>query len=179
MKKDNSIRMQASINAGSMADIAFLLLIFFLVVTTINVDKGIVVKLPPISDDIGPSVPERNLLRVQINSENQLMVEGEILELSLLRERTKGFIMNYEQSASLPSSPKKAVVGLINDRESSYETYIGVYNELKAAYNELWDEEAQAQYNKPYESLAIEYKKKVRNKIPLVISESEPSNFSN
>jgi len=172
-------RFDNQINAGSMADIAFLLLIFFLVTTTIDVDKGITVKLPPWDDEqILQPVPPRNVFSVKVNSNNELLVRKEPIPISRLKERTVEFILNPNQRGDMPNSPKKAVVSLQNDRETNYETYIAVYNELKAAYNTIWQEEALKRYGKTYENLNREEKKSIRSDIPLIISEADPTDFA-
>ncbi len=173
-------RSPIEINAGSMADIAFLLLIFFLVTTTITAEKGIQVKLPPY--DIGgtppPPVPKRNVLNVLVNFNNDLLVEGEMEELVNLKNRTIEFLTNPNNSADLPTSPKKAVVSLQNDRSTDYATYLATYNEIRAGYNHVWDEYAKANFNEEYENLTVPQKKKVQEEYPLVISEAEPSDIS-
>ena len=168
-----------SINASSMADIAFLLLIFFLVTTTIVNDQGILVKLPPHVENQEPDpVPPKNVFSVKINGQNELLVEGQRIEISELRQSTKEFIMNPEQLDTRPSKPTKAVVSLMNDRNTMYATYLSVYNELKGAYNELWDEMAQRRFKANYEQLTFSQQKEIRSEIPLVISEAEPTNFN-
>ena len=171
-------RILPEVNASSMADIAFLLLIFFLVTTEIVEDKGILVRLPPMpqADEPVTPLPPRNVFNVLVNGANELLVEGEALQLSQLRARAKEFIMNPEKSNKLPSSPTKAVISLRNDRQTSYEAYLGVYNELKAAYNELWMEYCQTNFGIPFsEDLPIEQLRAVKAKIPFVLSEAEPS----
>ena len=173
-------RMKNEINAGSMADIAFLLLIFFLVTTTIDVDKGIFVKLPPWSED-EPDITKlkkRNVLSVLVNAQNQLLVRGEPAEVADLKDRTKEFISNPRRQDDLAEAPNKAIISLKNDRGTNYETYLGVYDQLKAAYSELWEEESQRKYGKPYsDDLPIAMRKEIRSKFPLVISEAEPTSF--
>ncbi len=169
-------RQDNQINAGSMADIAFLLLIFFLVTTTIEMDKGILVTLPPWEDDtISTRVPPRNLLSVNINWKNKLMVENKAGEIKNLRMQTKEFIMNPNKRSDMPLTPTRAVVSIQNDRGTNYESYLEVYNEIKAAYNELWNEAAQLRFKKNYEHLSDQLKKEIRSKIPMVISEAEPT----
>jgi len=173
-------RMKNEINAGSMADIAFLLLIFFLVTTQIVEDKGIRVMLPPWSDE-EPDITKlktRNVFSVLVNAQNQLLVRGEVTRIDELRERAKEFISNPRQMEDLAENPKKAIISLKNDRGTNYKTYLNVYNELKAAYNELWNEESQRMYGKPYsDELPIALRKAVRDKFPLVLSEAEPTAF--
>lgn len=145
------------VNAGSMADIAFLLLIFFLVTTTIETNAGILAKLPPKVDKNQappPQVKERNVFVVLVNKNNQLLVEDKLMELKDLRKAAVEFLDNgggtgdeactYCKGAKSPDSsenPNKAVISLQNDRETSYEMYIAVQNELLAAYNELRERE--------------------------------------
>ena len=173
-------RMSNEINAGSMADIAFLLLIFFLVTTQIVEDKGIMVKLPPWSED-EPDITKlkkRNVFSVLVNAQNQLLVRGELESISTLKDKAKEFIANPKKREDLSEKPTKAIISLKNDRGTNYKTYLEVYNELKAAYNELWDEECKKMFGKPYsEDLPIHMKKEVRSKIPFVLSEAEPTAF--
>ncbi len=179
-KKSSRDRMKNEVNAGSMADIAFLLLIFFLVTTTIDVDKGITVKLPPWSED-EPDITKlnkRNVYSVLVNAQNQLLVRGELAEIDDLRENAKEFIVNPQRREDLAEKPTKAIISLKNDRGTSYETYLEVYNELKAAYNELWEAESQRLYGVPYsDELPLAYRKEIKGKIPFVLSEAEPTNF--
>ncbi len=181
MAKTNSRdRMKNEINAGSMADIAFLLLIFFLVTTTVVEDKGITVKLPPWSEEeVDPTkLKTRNVFSVLVNASNQLLVRGEPADIRQLRERAKEFIMNPRRQEDLSEAPNKAIISLKNDRGTSYETYLEVYNELKAAYNELWNEEAQKRYGSDYsDSMPITKKREIKSAIPFVLSEAEPTGF--
>jgi biopolymer transport protein ExbD len=174
-------RSAPEINAGSMADIAFLLLIFFLVTTTISEDKGVLVKLPPWSDEPPPEMKlnERNVFSVLVNANNQLLVRKLPLEIDRLREDAKNFIMNPNNEPMMAESPKKAIISLKNDRGTSFETYLEVYNELKAAYNELRDEESRKRHNKGFDNISKELQKEIRADIPLVISEAEPTDLAN
>ena len=145
------------VNAGSMADIAFLLLIFFLVTTTIETDSGITRKLPPIDDEQEdpPPLKEKNIFIVLVNANGDLLVEDEQMEFEDLRQAAIDFLDNgggtgdeacdYCQGAGDPKSsdnPIKAVISLQNDRKTQYGRYIAVQNELVAAYNELRNREA-------------------------------------
>jgi len=172
--------MNNEINAGSMADIAFLLLIFFLVTTTIVEDKGIMVKLPPWSEE-EPDITklkERNVFSVLVNAQNQLLVRGEPSNIDNLKDRAKEFIRNPQNRPDLAERPTKAIISLKNDRGTEYKTYLEVYNELKAAYNELWDELSRQKFGIPYsEDMAFAYKKAIREEIPFVLSEAEPTAF--
>ncbi len=172
-------RISNEINAGSMADIAFLLLIFFLVTTTIEEDEGILVRLPPWSEEEPETqkLRERNVFSVLVNASNQLLVRGEVTNVASLKQRAKEFIRNPQAREDLAESPGKAIVSLKNDRGTSYETYISVYNELQAAYNELRNEEAMRRFGKQYENLSSDQRQVVRNTIPMILSEAEPTAF--
>ncbi|WP_235299149.1 ExbD/TolR family protein [Portibacter marinus] len=172
-------RKPPEINASSMADIAFLLLIFFLVTTTIVEDKGVLVRLPPWSDEPPENLKmnTRNVYSVLVNAENQLLVRGEPASLETLKENTKIFISNPQRLENMAEDPKKAIVSLRNDRGTNYETYLTVYNELKAAYNELRDEMANRRHGKDFEFLTRDQQRVIASELPLVISEAEPTNF--
>jgi biopolymer transport protein ExbD len=131
-------RPSTEINAGSMADIAFLLLIFFLVTTTIASDKGIYVQLPPKKESQDQvKLNQRNVFNVLINSNDLMLVEEELMDIKDLREAVKEFVTNNGVDPRLSESPKEAVVSLKTDRGTSYEMYIGVLDEIKTAYTEL------------------------------------------
>ncbi len=179
-RKSNRERLSNEINAGSMADIAFLLLIFFLVTTTIVEDKGITVKLPPWSEEeVDPTkLKSRNVFAVLVNAQNQLLVRGEPANIGELKDRAKEFISNPQRREDLAEKPTKAIISLRNDRGTNYKTYLEVYNELKAAYNELWNEEAQRKYGIDYsDDLPKDYRRAIKATIPFVLSEAEPTAF--
>ena len=148
-------RSAPEVNAGSMADIAFLLLIFFLVTTTIETDSGLNRKLPPMEDVVDPPIiKERNIFTVVVNKNNDLLVEEKPMDISELREAAVTFLDNgggkgedacdFCQGARDTDSsdnPEKAVISLKNDRETDYKVYIAVQNELVAAYNVLRNRE--------------------------------------
>lgn len=180
------------INAGSMADIAFLLLIFFLVTTTMDVDKGINRKLPAWEEEPPPQDPqdkvkEKNIFTVLVNSNDQLLVEDDYLGLDQLRRKAKEFINNNgdgscEQCTGIrnPKSsdnPKKAIISLQNDRGTSYDMYIRVQNELVAAYTELRNELAQRLYGKSFEECGAEAQDFIKEVYPQILSEAEPLNL--
>lgn len=172
-------RMSNEVNAGSMADIAFLLLIFFLVTTTIVEDKGVLVKLPPWSNE-PPDIQQlktRNVYSVLVNAQNQLLVRGEPAQLETLRENAKEFIMNPSKRPDMAEKPTKAIISMKNDRGTKYATYLEVYNEIKGAYNELRNEEANKRFGRDYEFCSKTQRKEIRDDIPLVISEAEPTSF--
>ena len=148
-------RSAPEVNAGSMADIAFLLLIFFLVTTTIETDSGLNRKLPPMEDVVDPPIiKERNIFTVVVNKNNDLLVEEKPMEISELRAAAVAFLDNGggkgadacdfcqgTRDTSSSDNPDKAVISLKNDRETDYKVYIAVQNELVAAYNELRNRE--------------------------------------
>ena len=170
-------RLENEVNAGSMADIAFLLLIFFLVTTTILNDQGIQVRLPPWDDSPPQKLSENNVLSIKVNGQNQLMVEGEEFPVAALKERVKTFITNPTRDSKLPTTPKNAILSLQNDRNTAYKTYLEIYNELKAAYNELWDQAARRRFQSDYLLLSKQQQDQIRKDIPLVISEAEPTDL--
>lgn len=185
------------INAGSMADIAFLLLIFFLVSTTMDTDSGIVRKLPPMPEEQKQEdqvdVKERNIFVVLVNRNNQLLVEGELMDIKDLRAAAREFILNTYDDPNLPAKEwievpifgqvqvtKKHVISLQNDRGTSYGMYIAVQNELAGAYNDLRNELAERKFGVKYTDLKGEENKEKREAIeevyPMKISEAEPKN---
>lgn len=156
------------VNAGSMADIAFLLLIFFLVTTTIETDAGLDRMLPPIEppeEDV--IIKQKNIFTVNINKNGQLLVEEELMDIKNLREAAKTFLDNNAdgsctfckgpQNPDSSDNPSKAIISLKNDRETKYSTYITVQNELVGAYNELRNREAQRLYGRAYTDMEAEY----------------------
>jgi biopolymer transport protein ExbD len=183
-------RQTQEINAGSMADIAFLLLIFFLVTTTMDVDTGIGRRLPPplTGDEEPPDINERNIFAVMINNRDRLLVEGKPGDIRTLREQTKEFMTNPREREDLPEMtmkfipelgnvriPRNAVISLKNDRGTSYKMYIAVQNELTAAINELRNELALDRFGRRYDELTSEDQiKAIQSAIPVPISEAEP-----
>jgi biopolymer transport protein ExbD len=174
------------INAGSMADIAFLLLIFFLVTTTMDVDRGIARKLPPLDEENStpPAISKRNIFTVLVNSNNQLFVKDDYMDLSELREAAIEFLDNNGDGSCKPckgsqlkdmsDNPDKAVISITTDRGTNYKTFIAVQNELTAAYNHLRNTMSKELYGKGYEELDEERKKIVQETYPMKISEAEP-----
>ena len=161
------------VNAGSMADIAFLLLIFFLVTTTIETDAGLDRMLPPIEPpDTDVVIKQKNIFTVSINKSGQLLVEEELMNLDDLRNAAIAFLdnggavagspeyCNYcqgKRDASSSDNPQKAIISLKNDRETAYKTYITVQNELVGAYNDLRNREARRLYNRDFTEMESEY----------------------
>jgi biopolymer transport protein ExbD len=133
----------AEISSGSMADIAFLLLIFFLVTTQIATDKGILIRLPPKPDPNEPppdiKFNQRNIFKILINSQDQLLVEDEPLyDISTIKESVKEFVLNDGRNPNLSDSPKDAIVSIKADRGTSYDIFINIYDQVEAAYMEMY-----------------------------------------
>ncbi len=178
------------INASSTADIAFLLLAFFLATTTMNVDSGLFRRLPPYQEDNeeAPKVAARNVLQVLVNRNNQLLVNDEVSDINSLKDRTKEFIMNKADNDDMPAKEAKEIplfgavevskglVSLQSDRQTSYETYVAVQDQLTAAFREMRDEKAMEKWGKVYADLDDEQKDAVNKYIPMNISEAEPRN---
>jgi len=165
-------------SAGSMADIAFLLLIFFLVTTTIKEDTGIMVRLPPWTPDQPPTdMARRNVYKILVNADDKILAREKEINMNELKDRIKIFIANPNQDKLMAKSPDKAIVSLQNDRSTKYKTYTSVYNELKKAYNELRNEKAKKEYGLSYANCSKAQKLQIRKEIPLVISEAEPTDF--
>jgi biopolymer transport protein ExbD len=184
------------INAGSMADIAFLLLIFFLVATTMDIDTGIYRLLPPMPEDEEPQddqeIRERNVFVVLINKDDQLFVEREVVDISQLKDMTKEFFLNPNNNPDLSEKRpltvdffgdmmvSKGVISLRNDIGTSYGKYIEVQNELAAAVNELRNEICMERFGKKYDDLdplnptESELIDAVKKVYPMAISEAEP-----
>jgi biopolymer transport protein ExbD len=190
------------INAGSMADIAFLLLIFFLVTTTMNVDSGILRKIPQ-KQEIAKSIliKDKNILEVLINKNNQLFVDGNLIKLKNLKQTAIEFIdngggtdkdgnvcnwCNGKQLATSSDHPLKAFISIKTDKKTAYGTYISVLDNLNSAYANLRNKLAVKLYNQNYKSLLDDFKnsnyadkslqnkiKLVREKYPLLISDAE------
>ena len=183
------------INASSMADISFLLFIFFLVTTSMDVNQGLARRLPaPVPPDQkveNTDINKRNLMVVKINSANQLMVQGQMLDIKQLRAKAKEFIKNENDDATLPKLveedfgepigvvkyTKDHVISVQNDVDTQYQAYLDVQNELVAAYNELRDECARQYFHKAYAELDEDQQKQVQKVYPQKISEAEPKNY--
>lgn len=174
------------INAGSMADIAFLLLVFFLVTTTIQTDAGLYQQLPQwVEEDLQKPKPKnkRNVMQVKITSSDQAIVEMGAqsamlnFDITNLKERTIEFLTNNGKNAELSENTLKAVVVLQNDNGTSYDMYLRVLNELQAAYNTIWDQASRDKHGVAYETLTEEQKEEIRNKFPKQISEADATNF--
>lgn len=167
------------VNGGSLADIAFLLLIFFLVTTTMDSDTGITRLLPPEPEELPDDTPinRRNIMVIWINKNNNLMVNGEAISQMELKEKTIEFFTNPERQLNLPvmlttsvdfppgSSSKlspegvwtgdvsQGIVSLMNDRSTAYGTYVKVQNELVAAVNQLRNDFCQDYFHMDFDGL--------------------------
>lgn len=182
------------VNASSTADIAFLLLVFFLVSTTMNSDTGLSRMLPPIvpqqNNNDSPIIKDRNVFTVQLNYKNQLLVEGEwMTDKKQLKNKAKEFIANPNDDATLPEKQEtdvpffgkvrvsKGVISLQNDRGSQYQAYLEIQNDLQAAYNELRNELARQKFKKEFKDLEDDQKDAIKKIYPQRISEAEPKNY--
>ncbi|MEG2370366.1 MAG: biopolymer transporter ExbD [Alistipes sp.] len=186
------------INAGSMADIAFLLLIFFLVATTMNVDTGLVRMLPPISpqqDEI--KVKERNLFLVLVSGGGSIMAgnpkDQSVIDFRQLKDLAKEFILNASDDANLPEKVNQefdlpdgskwvypvsaGVISLQTTRDTGYQNYIVVQNELTRAFNEVRDEVSIRKFGDKFANLSEAQRNVISKAVPLKISEAEPRNI--
>jgi biopolymer transport protein ExbD len=181
-------------NASSLADIAFMLLIFFLVTTTMDTGSGILKMLPPpvppdqeIDDD--QKIKERNIFIVLINKNDQLLVENKPMDIRDLKQATKEFIQNPGRRDNLPEFKEtevpyfgtmmvsKQIISLQNDRGTSYGMYIQAQDALAAAYSELKNELAMRKFGKIYDDLEVDQQLAIRKIYPNRVSEAEPRNY--
>ena len=187
-------RKTPEINSSSTADMAFILLCFFLMTTTMDQDKGLQRRLPPMPDPNQQAqdqkVNRRNIIVVKINSADRLLAGTEPMDVSQLKDKIKEFLSNPINDPNLPEKEEieiegfgpcmvsKGVISLQNDRGTSYQAYIAVQNELVKAVNELRDEFAMANFGKLYSKLNEEEAEIVRKAVPQNISEAEPKDVS-
>lgn len=179
------------INATSTADIAFLLLVFFLATTTMNVDSGMFRRLPPYQPDNteAPKIAKRNILQILVNKDNMLQVDGEVLDVNRLKDKALDFILNPMNDENLPETSKKEIEGLGNvdvskgvislqsDKGTSYEMYIAVQDQLAAAFNEARNRKSKLKWNKKYSELNSAQQEAIKKWVPMSISEAEPKNI--
>ncbi|MEY8486065.1 biopolymer transporter ExbD [uncultured Parabacteroides sp.] len=188
-------RKTPGINGSSSADIAFMLLIFFLITTSMDTDKGLARRLPPPvpkdqKKDEQVDVNKRNLLVVLINSSNQILCGDQFVDIKQLKDKVKDFIDNPYNDANKPEkveedvpffgkvmTAKKHVISLQNDRGTEYQAYISVQNELAKAYNELRDDVSKKKFGKAFADLEEDQQKAVQQIYPQKISEAEPKNY--
>lgn len=181
------------VNSGSMADIAFLLLIFFLVTTSMDVDKGLARQLPPIAEKqqkTDVEIKKRNLLPIKINQRDFLLVAGKRMNISELKDKAKEFIRSDKTREDLPEfelttikgikdpvEVSKGIISLQNDRGTSYNRYIEIQDILVQAYNELRDEASFQYFQKKFDDLKPAQQDAIKLVYPQRISEAEPKNI--
>ena len=185
-------RKTPEVNASSTADIAFLLLVFFLVTTTMDVDSGIYRKLPPMPEkdqQVENKVKPRNVLLVLINQADLLSVGGEIMNVKDLKPKVKEFILNpannpkfsEKKAKEVPFFPNaevsKGVISLQSDVGTSYEMYIKIQDELASAFNEMKDDKSMYKWGKHYADLNKDQQSAIKKLIPMAVSEAEPKKF--
>ncbi len=175
-KKD---RDDPEIGGAGMADIAFLLLIFFLLVTTIDVDTGIGLQLPPAPEENQepPPIKERNLLNILVNSQGMVLMDEEPTPVNQVKQKVKTFVTNRGEDPELSDSPDKAIVSIKTDRETPYNVYIDMLDEVMGAYAELRNQAAQAQFGRNYGQLEddSEQQQSIQDMYPKKISIAEPN----
>jgi biopolymer transport protein ExbD len=185
-------RKTPGINTGSMADISFLLLTFFLLTSSINTEQGIPRKLPPPSIIIEKAeVNRRNVLEVVVNFKNEISANGSIITVSELKDKAKEFLENANNDENLPIKERKSinfigdymvsqgVISLKNDQSTSYDVYVQVQNELEKAINELRDKVASQYFGKKYNVLDTAVQNAIKIAIPMQISEAKPNDLNN
>ena len=183
-----------AINSSSTADIAFLLLCYFLMTTTMGSQTGLSRRLPPMPDEKtkvdDQKVNRRNIIIVKINSADRLLAGSEPIDVSQLKDKIREFLTNPMNDPNLPEKEEididgfgkypvsKGVISLQNDRGTSYHAYIAVQNELVKAINELRDEFARKNYGKSFIQLSEDKQDIVKKAIPQNISEAEPKDVA-
>jgi biopolymer transport protein ExbD len=187
------------INASSQADIAFTVLIFFLVVSTMDVDTGLMRTLPPMPDDKVKNledmkVKERNILKVRVNRANQIFVglgskKPEVMELEVLKDEAKKFVLNVSNDENLPEKKptdiampdgstwvypvSSGIISLLCDADANYERYMEVQNELTRAFNEIRNEVSMNKFGKDFADLTKSESDAITKAVPMKISEAE------
>ena len=182
------------LNSASSADIAFLLLSYFLMTTTMNQDSGLQRRLPPMpapdQEVQDQKVNRRNIIIVRINAQDRLFAGNEPMDVSRLKDKIKEFLLNPNDDPKLPEKEikdiegfgqypvSKGVISLQNDRGTSYQAYIAVQNEIVKAINEIREDFCRANYGKTYANLTEEQQEIAREAVPQLISEAEPKDVS-
>lgn len=176
------LRVAPEVNSGSMADIAFLLLTFYMVTTVLSEQKGILMALPPYVAATTPvEIHERNLFTIHINSANHWLVDGTERSGSFgLREEVKRFVLNSDHRPDGSESPEAAVVSIRTDRGTQYKAFVEAVDEVQAAYHEIYAERMgmpvkdflRLDMRNPAHKLAYD---KARVGIPMNISIAEPT----
>ena len=183
-----------AINSSSTADIAFLLLCYFLMTTTMGSQTGLSRRLPPMPTEEqqqeNQKVNRRNIITVKINSQDRIFAGGEPIDISMLKDKIREFLTNPRNDENLPERVmtdiegfgqypvSKGVISLQNDRGTSYRQYIAVQNELVKAVNEIRDEFSFNNYGKKFIQLDEEKQEIVKKAIPQQISEAEPKDVA-
>lgn len=178
MLKKKRERDDAEVPGSSLADIAFLLLIFFLLVTTIDIDTGIGLVLPPMpEDDVEPPpVIERNMLNILVNTQGQVLLDGEETAIPEVKQKVIDFVDNHGEDPDLSEAPDKAIVSIKTQRQTSYNVYIDMLDEVMGAYNELRNQAAQERFGRNYSQLdedSPEFEE-IKDLYPKKISIAEP-----
>lgn len=181
------------INTGSMADISFLLLTFFLLTSSINTEQGIPRRLPAPADktqEVIVEINKRNVFNVIVNFNNQISVNDLVLPLDQLKDKAVEFLENPYDLITLPEKEfktidflgdyrvSKGVISLRNDQSTSYDVYVQVQNELEKAINELRDKVSVQYFGKKYASLDTAYQSSIKKAIPMQISEAKPMDYA-
>ena len=181
------------INTGSMADISFLLLTFFLLTSSINTEQGIPRRLPPAKKDKDKEIVDinkRNVLNVVVNFNDAVWVNGEELLLAQLKDKALEFLENPNNLPTLPEKEpvqinnmgeypvSKGVISLTNDQSTSYNMYVQVQNELEKAVNELRDKVAINYFGKKFDNLDTSARRSIQKAVPMNISEAPPMDYS-
>ena len=162
---------EAAIPTSSMADIAFLLLLFFLVATVIDVDTGIGLVLPEyVQDQTNVEVPKDRMAAVLINANDDVLIDGKVVTLSQIKDNLEPRLIS---KIALPNN-KKLIVSVKTDRQTRYNAYIQALDQIKQAYNEVWDQYSNQNYGRPFKKLTDEQQAVVKEKIPYIISIAEP-----
>jgi len=181
MFNDKKEREDPDIGGAGMADIAFLLLIFFLLVTTIDVDTGIGLQLPPApqEDQKPPPIKTRNMMKILVNAGGQVLMgtgEPEPTPVTQVKQKIKDFVTNRGQNPDLSDSPDKAIVSIKTQRATPYNVYIDMLDEVMGAYRDLRNQAAQAKFGKTYDQLEDDspQKTEVQDTYPKKISIAEP-----
>lgn len=172
-------RKMPEMNAGSMADIAFLLLIFFLVVTTIAEDKGIPVILPEYYDGPAGEAPERDVLTILVNGEDNVLIESKPTPKDEVKKIVVDFVTNPTGDNNKPVISENAIISIQNDINTSYEVYVKIYSQIHEAYSFMRNTMAQAKFQTEYAQLSIPQKNTILQKFPLKVSEADPFKLPN
>jgi len=174
MFTEKTLRAEPGINGSSMADIAFLLLIFFLVTTTINIDTGIGMILPPpIEDNLAP-IPKRNLMNILVNAEGDILMDDALVSVQDMNAVLTEFLMNYGVNPELSDSPEKAVISILTQAETPYRVYIDMLDEVMGTYNGIRNSESLSAFGSTFNRLSEEQQTVIKKRIPKRISIAEP-----